>query len=152
MWKKYFPFGQIHGIDITPKDSLSERRIYLHHGSQTDEFFLDSVVNNFKAIHIIIDDGSHVSEDVITTFKILFPKLASGGLYFVEDIQTSYWKEFKGDPDNLRNPLTSMNFFKQLTDSVNYSEFERMDPSEGIFDEHIDSIHFYYNMVLVKKK
>ena len=55
-------------------------------------------------------------------------------------------------PKDLANPRTSMNFFKQLTDSVNSSEFERYDGSDGTFDDHIDSIHFYYNMVLIKKK
>ena len=101
---------------------------------------------------IIIDDGSHISKDVITTFKFLFPKIRKGGWYVVEDIQTSYWKVFEGDPKDLANPRTSMNFFKQLTDSVNSSEFERDDGSDGTFDHHIDSIHFYYNMVFIKKK
>lgn len=152
MWKKYFPFGRVHGIDIVDKSSLSERRIQIHQGSQTDLPFLESVMEKVLPVTIIIDDGSHISKDVITTFKFLFPKLKKGGWYVVEDIQTSYWKVFEGDPKDLANPRTSMNFFKQLTDSVNSSEFERDDGSDGTFDDHIDSIHFYYNMVLIKKK
>ena len=152
MWKKYFPFGRVHGIDIVDKSSLAERRIQIHQGSQTDLPFLESVMEKVLPVTIIIDDGSHISKDVITTFKFLFPKLRKGGWYVVEDIQTSYWKVFEGDPKDLANPRTSMNFFKQLTDSVNSSEFERYDGSDGTFDDHIDSIHFYYNMVLIKKK
>ena len=152
MWKKYFPFGRIYGIDIVDKSALAEKRIQILQGSQTDLPFLEIVMEKVLPVTIIIDDGSHISKDVITTFKFLFPKLKKGGWYVVEDIQTSYWKEFEGDPENLKNSHTSMNFFKQLTDSVNSSEFERNDGSDGTFDGHIDSIHFYYNMVLIKKK
>ena len=152
MWKKFFPFGHIHGIDIVDKSSLAERRIQIHQGSQRDLPFLESVIKKVLPVTIIIDDGSHISKDVITTFKFLFPMLSKEGCYVVEDIQTSYWKEFEGDPKDLANPRTSMNFFKQLTDSVNSSEFERDDGSDGTFDDQIDSIHFYYNMVLIKKK
>tara|TARA_B110000438_G_C15769796_1_gene631331 strand:- start:496 stop:1176 length:681 start_codon:yes stop_codon:yes gene_type:complete len=152
MWKKYFPFGRIHGIDVIDKRSLTERRINIHQGSQTDLSFLESVLEEVLPVTIIIDDGSHVSEDVITTFKFLFPKLESGGTYVVEDMQTSYWQEFEGDPEDLSNPSTSMNFFKQLTDSVNSSEFERSNGSDGTFDDQISSIHFYYNMVVINKK
>lgn len=152
MWKKFFPFGRIHGIDVINKRSLEERRIYIHEGSQTDLSFLESISKKIHPVAIIIDDGSHVSKDVITTFKFLFPKLENGGTYVVEDIQTSYWKEFAGDPKDLSNPNTSMNFFKQLTDSVNSSEFERGDGSDGTFDDQISSIQFYYNMVIINKK
>ena len=112
MWKKYFPFGRVHGIDIVDKSSLAERRIQIHQGSQTDLHFLESVMEKVLPVTIILDDGSHISKDVITTFKFLFPKLRKGGWYVVEDIQTSYWKVFEGDPKDLANPRTSMNFFK----------------------------------------
>ena len=114
--------------------------------------FLETMMEKVLPVTIIIDDGSHISKDVITTFKFLFPKLRKGGWYVVEDIQTSYWREFEGDPENLKNPRTSMNFFKQITDCVNSSEFERAEGSDGTFDGQIDAVHFYYNMMLIKKK
>ena len=150
--EKYFPFGRVHGIDIIDKSALAERRIQIHQGSQSNISFLETMMEKVLPVTIIIDDGSHISKDVITTFKFLFPKLRKGGWYVVEDIQTSYWREFEGDPENLKNPRTSMNFFKQITDCVNSSEFERAEGSDGTFDGQIDAVHFYHNMILIKKK
>ena len=80
MWKKFFPFGRVHGIDIVDKSALAERRIQIHQGSQTDLSFLETMIGKVLPVTIIIDDGSHVSKDVITTFKFLFPKLRKRGM------------------------------------------------------------------------
>jgi demethylmacrocin O-methyltransferase len=55
--------------------------------------FLDSVLAEHGAPELIIDDGSHINEHIITTFKHLFPRLKEGGYYVIEDTQTSYWPE-----------------------------------------------------------
>eukprot|EP00933_Yihiella_yeosuensis_P016939 TRINITY_DN14309_c0_g1_i2.p2 TRINITY_DN14309_c0_g1~~TRINITY_DN14309_c0_g1_i2.p2 ORF type:complete len:229 (-),score=27.41 TRINITY_DN14309_c0_g1_i2:1056-1742(-) len=39
---------------------------------------------------IIIDDGSHVPKHQLLSFLYLFPKLRPGGLYVIEDVETSY--------------------------------------------------------------
>ena len=54
-------------------------------------------------LDIIIDDGSHINEHVIRTFQYLFPKLKPGGIYVVEDTQTSYRQDYGGDDKNLNN-------------------------------------------------
>lgn len=64
--------------------------------SQVDPDLLDDVVRNAGRLDIIIDDGSHLNEHVLTTFHHLFAKLAPGGLYLVEDTQTSYWPGYAG--------------------------------------------------------
>lgn len=84
---------------------------------------LDNVICEIGELDIIIDDGSHINEHIIESFKILFPKLKDGGIYAVEDTQTSYWVDFGDDIQNLDNPKTTMNFFKNLTDSLNNKEF-----------------------------
>ena len=53
---------------------------------------------------------------------MLFPSLELDGYYFVEDMQTSYIHFFRGNPFDLKYSDTHMNFFKQLTDSLNYQE------------------------------
>jgi demethylmacrocin O-methyltransferase len=45
---------------------------------------------------IILDDGSHINDDVIQSFKIMFPKIRKGGVYIAEDLQTSYWSNHYG--------------------------------------------------------
>jgi hypothetical protein len=119
MWKKYFSKGQIFGLDIIDKSTHEENRIKIFQGSQVDMNFLKKVTDETGELDIIIDDGSHINEHVIETFKFLFPILKDGGVYVVEDVQTSYFEEFGGDSDNLKNPKTMMNFFKGLTDSLN---------------------------------
>jgi demethylmacrocin O-methyltransferase len=151
MWKKYFPFGKIFAIDIYDKSSLQENRIKIYKGSQVDREFLEKITNEIESLDIIIDDGSHLNEHIIETFKILFPKLKDGGIYVVEDIQTSYWNDFGGDSKNLNNPKTSMNFFKSLTDCLNYQEIIDENYKETYYDKKIVSIHFYHNIIFIQK-
>lgn len=113
MWKKYFPFGSIYSVDIYDKSRLQESRIKIFRGGQVDKNFLEAISNEIEGIDLIIDDGSHLNDHVIESFKLLFPKLKDGGIYVVEDTQTSYWKHFGGDSENLNNPNTTMNFLKR---------------------------------------
>jgi demethylmacrocin O-methyltransferase len=102
-------------------------------------------------LDIVVDDGSHRNEHVIDTFKILFPLLSPGGYYVVEDLQTSYWSSEGGDSLNLNNPATSMSFFKGLADGLNYEEFERAGYTPSYTDQNIVALHFYHNMVFIRK-
>ena len=88
---------------------------------------------------------------MIETFKILFPKLNNGGIYVIEDTQTSYWKEFGGTSKDLKNEKTMMNFFKHLTDGLNHQEFQIGNYEPGYFDKKIISIHFYHNLIFIYK-
>ena len=41
---------------------------------------------------IIVDDGSHLPWHQLFTFEIMFETwLKPGGLYVIEDVETSYW-------------------------------------------------------------
>ena len=135
MWKKYFPFGRIFSLDIYDKSSLQENRIKIFKGSQIDKDFLEGVSDYIGEIDIIIDDGSHINEHVIKSFNILFPKLKDGGVYIVEDTQTSYWEDYGGDSKDLKNPKTMMNYFKNLTDSLNNQEFTLPNYRQTYFDK-----------------
>src|SRR5882757_9979464 len=84
--------------------------INIFKGSQVDKEFLRNVIKKIGNPDIIIDDGSHVNEHMIDTFKILFPLLKDGGVYVVEDTQTSYWPEFGGDSEKLENPKTILSY------------------------------------------
>jgi len=155
MWKEYFPRAHIFGIDIYDKTYHDKKRIKTFRGSQTDEAFLKRVVEEIGIVDIIIDDGSHYNDHVITTFKILFPLLSPKGIYVVEDVQTSYWSEFDGinwgGSIDLTAPYTSMNFFKSLIDGLNYEEFTLDDYVPTYFDKHIVAMHFYHNLVFIYK-
>jgi hypothetical protein len=151
MWKKYFPKGKIFSIDIYDKSFHEEKRISIYKGSQIDKPFLMNLVAKTSKPDIIIDDGSHFNKHVIETFGVLFPMLKEGGIYVIEDVQSSYWPYFGGDNHDLNNPNTTMNFFKKLTDSLNYKEFIKPDYQPTYFDENIISIHFYHNLIFIYK-
>ncbi len=151
MWKRYFPFAKIFAIDIYDKSLLQENRIKIYKGSQIDKDFLNKVLEDIKKVDIIIDDGSHINEHVIQSFEYLFPKLSDDGIYVIEDTQTSYWKEYGGDSEDLSNSKTLMNFFKRFTDSLNNKEFEIPNYKQSYYDQKIVSIHFYHNLIFIHK-
>ena len=151
MWKEYFPHGNIYSLDVYDKRQLEEERIRIFQGSQVDRSFLESMVNETGPLDIIIDDGSHLNDHVIRTFEILFPLLKEGGIYAVEDVQTSYWPDHGGDSFNLRKNHTTMNYFKGLADGINYEEFDNPYYQPTYFDRHIVSIHFYHNLIFIHK-
>jgi hypothetical protein len=151
MWKSFFPFARIFSLDIFEKSFLQERRIKIFKGSQIDEDFLMTVCSKAGEFDLIIDDGSHINEHVIKTFEILFPKLKDGGIYVIEDTQTSYWKEYGGTSDNFNQDGTIYFFFKSLIDSLNNEEFILDNYKKTYYDKHIISMHFYHNMIFIYK-
>jgi len=151
MWKSYFRKGMIYGIDIFDKSQIQENRIIVFKGDQTDIDLLNRITIETGKLDIIIDDGSHINNHVIKTFTILFQKLKKGGIYVIEDTQTSYMEDFGGDATTLSNPKTTMNFFKQLTDLVNRKEFSNFGKFDEYLDFHINSIHFYPNIIFIHK-
>lgn len=151
MWRAYFPKSTIYGIDIHDKKAHDEKRIKTFQGSQVDLDFLQEVVQEIGQLDIIIDDGSHINEHVIKTFKTLFPLLDDNGIYVIEDTQTSYWKKFGGSRHDLDSNETIMEFFKNLCDGLNYAEFSPPDYNPNYFEKHIISIQFYHNLIFIYK-
>ena len=152
MWKEYFYKSQIFAIDIHDKSKLEEHRIKIFQGSQFDANFLNKVIEKTGICDIIIDDGSHINEHVVFSFKHLFPKLKNGGIYVIEDTQTAYWDEMGGDSKNINNPKTSMNFFKSIIDAVNNEEFAASIFEEKEYLDSIKAMHFYHNLIFIFKK
>lgn len=149
MWKEYFPKANIYGIDIYDKSKHNEERIKIFKGSQADDKFLNEVCKQIGEIDVIVDDGSHINTHVIETFKTLFPLLKTGGIYVVEDTQTSYWNAYDGSME--RNANTMLSFFKSLTDCLNSVEFPIAGYERTYFDKNIISMHFYHNMIFIYK-
>ena len=74
------------------KKVVSERKV-LYTGDQSDAEFLKKMMADVgKQFDIIVDDGSHVPWHQIFTFETIFKTwLKPGGIYVIEDIETSYW-------------------------------------------------------------
>jgi len=108
---------------------------------------------------IIIDDGSHICSDVITTFSKYYPLLIPGGIYVIEDLHTSYWKSFGG---GLNTPISSIAFLKRLVDQVNREHWRlkanHLSPIESIYNvtftdlSTIAGIEFTNSMCVIHKE
>jgi hypothetical protein len=150
MWRSYFPHARIYGADIYDKSPHNQSRIQTFQGSQADPVFLDSVVGKIGRLDIVVDDGSHVCEHILFTFQHLFPLLAEGGLYVIEDTQTSYCADFGGNELDRNDPNTSIGYFKSLVDGLNWEEFSGH-YSPTYLDLNITSIAFYHNLIFIRK-
>ncbi len=120
-WSKYFVNADIIiGCDI---DKNCEKLIYddprikvvIGDACKSDAF--KAIVGLAPSLDLIIDDGSHVSNDVINAFISYFPLLAPGGVYVVEDAHCLYLDDFGG---GLTNEFGAYAFFKKLLDVVSY--------------------------------
>jgi len=125
MYKEFLPKAKIIGLDIR-EQKLHLKNADLFFGDQTDSIILKRIVSKYKKFDVIIDDGSHINSHIKYTFNYMFNYLNEGGLYFIEDLQTSYisrWS-YGGDPVNMNNKNTTMNFLRSLADRIHYQEFD----------------------------
>lgn len=151
MWKRYFTEGLITGIDLYHKLALQENRIDIVQGDQSDANFLRALTRTKGPFDIIIDDGSHVQSHIIASFEALFPLMKSGGIYVIEDTQTSYWPKFEGSTSNMKTIPSSMNYFIHRVHGVNRVEWLEDNPPTDIPDQGIASISFYHNLIVITK-
>jgi MycE methyltransferase N-terminal len=151
MWKRYFPRAVLYGVDLFDKAAIREPRIHTVQGDLSDPAFLASLGAEHGPFDIVIDDGSHASPDVITAFGALFPHVRTGGLYVIEDLQTSYWPGYGGSSADPADPRTSMGLLKQLLDGLNHEEREPGTHTPALTDTTITGMHFYPSLAVLEK-
>ena len=118
MWRHYFgPDAQIVGVDINQTCKEHEfPGVHVRIGDQSDESFLQSLIDEFGEFDLVIDDGSHHVNHVKKTFQYLYPRIASEGIYFIEDTHAAYWPSHGGSLDH---PDSINNVSKQMIDKIN---------------------------------
>ena len=151
MWRTYFPRGRIYGLDIFDKSPHNERRIKTFQGSQADTEFLRVVLEQTGSLDIIIDDGSHRCDHVITSFEYLFPQMSAQGVYAIEDVQTSYLEDYGGSDEDPDRSDTTMGYFKRFVHGVNYEERRSRTEPPTYFEKNILGISFYHNLIIIDK-
>lgn len=96
-WLEYFPKATVYGVDLvhdtnywnTPQPRVTdfEDRYRFVQGSQScTTFWACFLADEGVDWNVIVDDGSHILSDMITTFNALWPHVLKGGLYCVEDL------------------------------------------------------------------
>jgi cephalosporin hydroxylase len=78
MWARYFgPFARVVSIDVDPAcRAFEDDQVRVRIGDQSDEAFLASVLGEFGAPDIVVDDGSHMMSHMIRTFEFLYPRIS----------------------------------------------------------------------------
>lgn len=136
IWAKYFPYAKnIVGCDINPKCAeleYDDPRICVVVGDANSDEAEKIISQRTPIFDIIIDDGSHRSSDIIKTFARYFPYLTEGGIYIAEDLHCSYWQDWEG---GLFAPHSSISFFKNLVDIINYEHWGIEQPRKAILKE-----------------
>jgi cephalosporin hydroxylase len=90
MWREYNPELDIHAVDIDPNVHRFVSGFNIHIGDQSGEEFMESVVEKSGPLDFIIDDGSHMGDHIVASFKILWKHVKPGGYYFIEDLHAGH--------------------------------------------------------------
>lgn len=95
MWKNYLgKDARIIGVDSNPNALKFDNEFEIYIFDQTDlkawEIFFQTIGN----IDVLIDDGGHTSLGQITTCVGAVNKINDGGLIIIEDVHSSYAKDF----------------------------------------------------------
>lgn len=152
VWQDYFPNARIVGVDIMEKCRVHAKdRIVVEIGDQSNPKFLHSLISKYKA-DIIIDDGSHIWNHQINTFRTLFPHLKPGGLFICEDLHTSKINSLAkyGRP----HTETAAGYFGKLAAQVGAQGpiyGTRADPELTGFQKQIEWFRFGPQFAAIKK-
>lgn len=97
VWKEYFPDIELIGYDINPDAKQFEQDgVSVFIGDQNNPAHLESCIEKHGGeFDIILDDGSHYGEHIVTSFKTLYPYLKEGGIYIIEDLHAAQLDENK---------------------------------------------------------
>ena len=159
IWSKYFPVeSAVVGIDVDPACAsfAVEPNISIRIGDASNPMALDRMLGE-ALFDAIIDDGSHRSSDVVSTFQACFERLNPGGFYIVEDLHCSYWKSHGG---GFRLADAAIEQFKNLIDALNADHFESIEISKldslelerlRRLGKELAQISFFNSLVVVEK-
>jgi len=166
VWSRYFSNAKsIVGCDIDPVCRnlvYDDKRISVVVGNVNTENVFNEITAHSGTYDIIIDDGSHLSDDIISTFIIYFQILSPGGIYIVEDTHTMYWDNYQG---GILKQTTAHGFFKLFVDLINYEHWKEDLSIQNLFatflprssilpfmkEGCVEGIEFYNSMVIIRK-
>jgi SAM-dependent methyltransferase len=166
----YFRNGHIIGLDIENRevDYSDHPNITFVLGDQKKQAHLAEIcaAKAPLGLDIVIDDASHLGAWSLTSYRALFPRLKSGGLYIVEDWGTGYWQNWPDGSAFDQTPLSfeegqvlkripshdfgMAGFIKYLVDDV-IGVRERPDAAGGSGLDRLEWMHVHRELVVLKK-
>lgn len=155
-WREYLhPESIVVGVDINqPAEPVD--RVHFRQANATKPTEIVAVAEEFGDFDVVVDDGSHLSPDVTETFRLLWSRVAPGGLYIIEDLHVSYHPDWLGwDPTSTKGrsrPIrgTSMEYLKNVADAVHF-DHSGSGPAAPMMRD-VASIAFHPGVAIVRKK
>jgi hypothetical protein len=162
VWNEFFPNAKVYGMDYDIEYNHPKGKVFK--GDQSKKKDLKNIINDIGLCSLIIDDGSHVPKHQLLSFNYLFKDgLDFGGIYIIEDIETSYWKKSELYGYKINAGFDSedniVNIFKDIIPIVN-REFLTEENLEKIKSfkkidlenlKYISFIMFGQNCIIIKK-
>lgn len=128
LWRHLFPSAKVIGVDVNLAKAVRHPEAIYLEGDQTDQQLLAAIVREHGPFALVVDDGSHVGTDQITTLKALLPSLVAGGIYVIEDIHAALKLAAEVDygldvwPDYVRTMLDCLRGFAPVVDIPSVGE------------------------------
>lgn len=86
------PQTTIIGIDIDPGCKAHETDgITIEIGDQADPAFLAHIASTYGPFDIVLDDGGHTLNQILTSYELLIGHVRTPGVYMIEDTCCQYW-------------------------------------------------------------
>lgn len=125
-WLEYLPKVELYFIEFDAKcaNKYHDRTANAHvfAGDQADAGFLERFAADTTAdglFDLVVDDGGHTMEQQMISLEHLWPIVKPGGLYVIEDLQTSFLVNYGGDPsarDSAKH--TTMKYLYEVLDDL----------------------------------
>ncbi len=145
-WNEYFPNCNFFCMDIRVK-SFSKGRNTLITADQSKTEDLEEVLKKVGKAKLIVDDGSHHPKHQYDTFIYFFKNLLEdGGIYIIEDIETSYWKSDASIYGYRIGNFDLAQNFRKFHDMIN-QEFSRIEN-----ELNISTITYAQNCIIITKR
>ncbi len=150
MWRRYLgPDAVLCGIDINPDCAQYDGQSgMVRIGSQDDPGFLEQVVEEMGGIDVVLDDGSHRMPHVEASLRVLFPLLARGGTYMIEDLHTAYYPRFGG---GFKAPGNFFNTVRRMIDDMHMWYHNDKTPQLPELAREFSGVHVHDSIVVIDK-
>jgi cyclopropane fatty-acyl-phospholipid synthase-like methyltransferase len=140
MWSKYFSDARVVGVDV--RDGCAG--LCRNYPGISIRIADARALRQPESFDVVIDDGSHISADIVDIYRTNWPSLVPGGVYFIEDLKCTH------------NPLypkqTAMRAAPERFERRHFVEFinrllVEMDWGRG----EVESLHFLRELAMIRK-
>ena len=145
LWQEYFPRAEVFGVDIEAScRQYEEERIHIIQADLSDA----AQVSMLREIRpqIIVDDASHIVSHQLLALFTLFDVLPRGGVYILEDLETSLNPELF-DEAYRDCPMDAY----AVCERIAHIAARKVPDDDSIYADHINRIGMETELVSITK-